>query len=337
MRKIINFFWRRKILLAALLIVLGYGIWSFVISPSRGPQNSFKVERGTVSEELVLTGQVKAAEHANLSFQTSGELAWVGVSEGEVVKKGQNLANLDSKIPYESYEISVSDLRAAEASLDNVYDQVQGHDRDETFAQRDLRTAAEVRRDKSYRALEIAKKNLANFYLTAPFPGIISSVTYPFTGIFIPLSQGVIEIVNPESLYFEVSADQTEVVELKEGMKVKIILDSFPTEEVGGVVSYVGYTPVSGEVGTVYKVKIAFTNSGNLSKFRVGMGGDAKLVLTEKEGVLFAPPEFITSDATGKYILVGPQKKKVYIETGLEGEDKVEIEGEINEGDTLYD
>ena len=57
MRKIINFFWRRKILLAALLIVLGYGIWSFVVSPSRGPQNSFKVERGTVSEELVLTGQ----------------------------------------------------------------------------------------------------------------------------------------------------------------------------------------------------------------------------------------------------------------------------------------
>src|SRR3990172_3321159 len=278
MRKIINFFWRRKILLFAILIVVGYALWRLVIIPSRGPQNSFKVEKGTVSEELVLTGQVKAAEHVNLSFQTSGELAWVGVSEGEVVKKGQNLANLDAKIPYENYEISVSDLRAAEASLDNVYDQVQGHDSDETFAQRDLRTAAEVRRDKSYRVLEIAKKNLANLHLTAPFPGIISSVTYPFTGIFVSLSQGVIEIVNPESLYFEVSADQTEVVELKEGMKVKIILDSFPNEEVAGVVSYVGYTPVSGEVGTVYKVKIAFTNSGNLNKFRVGMGGDAKLV-----------------------------------------------------------
>ena len=337
MRKIINFFWRRKILLAALLIVLGYGIWSFVISPSRGPQNSFKVERGTVSEELVLTGQVKAAEHANLSFQTSGELAWVGVSEGEVVKKGQNLANLNSKIPYENYEISIADLRAAEASLDNVYDQVQGHATDETFAQRDLRTAAEVRRDKSYRAQEIAKKNLANFYLTAPFPGIISSVTYPFTGIFIPLSQGVIEIVNPDSLYFEVSADQSEVVDLKNGMKVRIILDSYPSEEVDGEVTYIGYTPISGEVGTVYKVKIAFTNSGNLSKFRVGMGGDAKLVLTEKEGVLFVPPEFITSDSTGKYVLVGPQKKKVYIETGLEGEERVEIDGAINAGDTLYD
>ena len=36
-------------------------------------------------------------------------------------------------------------------------------------------------------------------------------------------------------------------------------------------------------------------------------------------------------------MLVGPQKKKVYIETGLEGEERVEIDGAINAGDTLYD
>ncbi|OGM15505.1 hypothetical protein A2V56_01620 [Candidatus Woesebacteria bacterium RBG_19FT_COMBO_42_9] len=337
MRKIINFFWRRKILLAALLIVIAYGIWSFIISPKKDVRLSYQVQKGTVAEELVLTGQVKAAEHAFLSFQSSGELAWLGVAEGEVVKKGQRLANLDTKIPYETFESAVAELRGTQASLDNVYDQVQGHATDESFAQRDLRTSAEVRRDKSYRALEIAKKNLSNLYLTAPFPGIVSSVTYPFTGIFIPLSQGVIEVVNPDSLYFEVSADQTEVAQLKNGVKVKIILDAYPSEEVDGVVSYVGYTPISGEVGTVYKVKIAFTEAYDLTKFRVGMGGDAKLILTEKENVLFAPPEFISSDATGKYIFVGPQKKKVYIETGIEGEDRVEIVSGISAGDTIYD
>jgi len=100
----------------------------------------------------------------------------------------------------------------------------------------------------------------------------------------------------------------------------------------------VGLTPKEGETGTVYKVNISFSETSfDIQKYRVGMSGDAKLILNNKENVLYAPPSFINSDVKGKYVLVGPKKRKVYIETGIENEDRVEIIDELKEGDTLYD
>lgn len=47
---------------------------------------TYKVKRQTLSESLTFSGSVDAQEKATLRFQTSGRLAWVGVTEGDVVK-----------------------------------------------------------------------------------------------------------------------------------------------------------------------------------------------------------------------------------------------------------
>src|SRR3989304_658942 len=240
---------KKKIIIvigAVILIFISYKLWG----GKTENQESVKVQKGDVAEELILSGELKALEHAKLTFQSSGELSAVYVKEGEAVKKGQTLAKLDTKVLYETYERAVADLRDAQASLDKVYDEVKGHDKDESLTQRETRTTAEVARDKAYRSLEIAKENLANGAIRAPFDGIVSQVAYPFNGINTTSAQTQIEIVNPATLYFEVSADQTEVKDVKEGMKSLIILDAFSDESFEGNVSYVGLTPKEGETGT---------------------------------------------------------------------------------------
>ena len=67
------------------------------------------------------------------------------------------------------------------------------------------------------------------------------------------------------------------------------------------------------------------------------MSGDAKFILSEKENVLFVPPEFVKTDTTGKYVNLTKKNNKKYIEVGIESEDKVEIKGDVNEGDIVYD
>jgi len=67
------------------------------------------------------------------------------------------------------------------------------------------------------------------------------------------------------------------------------------------------------------------------------MGGDAKFVLSEKEGVLYVPPEFVNSDVNGKYVNLDKGNNKRYVEVGIEGEDRVEIIGDVKEGDVVYD
>jgi len=67
------------------------------------------------------------------------------------------------------------------------------------------------------------------------------------------------------------------------------------------------------------------------------MTGDARFALSEKSDVLYVPPQFINSDKNGKYLRLGRKNNKVYIETGIEGEERVEVIGDTKEGDIVYD
>ena len=339
-KSLIQRIWARKKLLAviAVLIVGWIGYQRFVVFPRKAEIETARVEKGEVKEELVLSGEINADEYAKLSFPTSGQLAWVGVKEGDLVKKGQALSKLDTTTLNTTYQQAKATLREEEATVENIHDQVKGHSGDETFSQKDTRTAAEVAKDKAYEAYIAAEYNLRNAVLYSPFTGIITYLAHPFSGVNVLFSETQVEVINPNTIYFDVTADQNEVIDLSVGQKVAIILDSIPDEELEGEVVFVSYAPKAGEAGTVYKIKVKFVkDSFDITKYRIGMSGDAEFILDQKDEVFFAPPRFIKSDRNGKYVQLGGKNNKVYLETGLEGEDRIEIIGDVKEGDTLYD
>jgi RND family efflux transporter MFP subunit len=328
---------RRHIILIIAVLVGSVVVWQRAGSRDKTVTTG-EVKRGNVYEEMVLSGKINADEYVSLSYPVSGKVAWVGVREGDKVKKGQALGKLDTVSLNAAYQQALANLRAAEATVENVHDQVKDNDNDETFAQKDTRTTAEVAKDKAYEAVKIAQDNLRNATIYSPFDGIVTSVSAPFAGINVVAGEKHFEVINPKTIYFEVIADQTEVVRLKEGQKAYIILDAYPQEEMTGTISFISFTPLPGEVGTSYKIKINFTSGIDLdlNKFRVGMGGDVKFILSSAENVLFLPSRFIKSDSNGKYVNLGKRNNKVYVETGLEGEDVVEIKSGLKEGDIVY-
>lgn len=336
--KIKSFLFSRKVLWLLAAMALAIILIPRVISNSKNKSvATSEIKKGKVEEELILSGEVKADKFAELYFQSSGKIAWIGVEEGQKVVKGQTLAKLDTVKLSADLQRAYADLREAQATLDKVHDDVKGHSADETFTQRESRTTAEVANDKAYDAVTKAQEDLRNATLYAPFPGIVSFVANSSPGINIIYTQKQLEVVDPSTLYFEVSADQTEVTSLALGKKVTVVLDSFGDEEFGAEVAYIGYTPKTGETGTVYKIKVILLESLDSAEVRVGMTGDAVFILSEKEDVLYVAPKFLNTDSKGTYLKVGSPKNKVYIETGLEGEEKVEVVGNLKEGQLLYD
>lgn len=330
---------RKKLLAIIVVVLLAASFFARrALFPSTEGFEEARVEKGTVREELVLSGEIKAEQHASLSFLTSGELDYVGVSEGQEVKKGEVLARLNTTILYQTYLSAEADLRRYDASRDKTYDDVQGHSEDESFSQIETRTVAETNRDKAYRAYVAAQQNLAYATLRAPFDGVVASITHPYTGVNTSLTESQIEIVNPKTIIFEVSADQGEVNQISKGQKVIVILDSFSEEEYEGEVGFIGLTPKAGEAGAVYEVKVSFLDANlDANKLRVGMTGDAKFVLSQKADVLFVPSAFVNTDAKGDYMNMGKTNNKVYVEVGLEGEERTEIKSGVKEGDVIYD
>lgn len=331
-QKLGKWFW---VIIVVLILAVG-GFFFFSRKSANG--TTTVVQKGEVKEELILTGSVKADKHVVLYFPTGGKIAGVYVKEGEWVKRGRALTALDRTILNSVYQQALNTQKSYQATAEQVVDSVKDHKSDETFTQKATRTAAEVARDNAYDAVKAAEYNLKNATLYAPFEGLITSLPFPSPGVNVMLTDPQVELLDPASIYFEVEADQSEVINISEKQKVAIVLDSYRDKEFEGVVSFVGFTPKAGEAGTVYKVKVEMTGS-DLAEIlpRIGMTGDAKFILSQKEDSLYVPPKYIHSDKDGKYVLLGGKNKKVRVTIGAEGEERVEITSGVKEGDVLYD
>lgn len=337
MKKIGVFLKKRwKLSLVLFLIIVG-GIWYF----SRNIGKDLKtttIQKGTIAEELILSGTVNATNYAQLAFETSGKIVYVGVKEGDEVKKGKLLSKLDTTLLNSEYQKAMSDRRYTQANVENVHDQVKDNDETESYAEKDIRTYSEIANDKAWENVIKAKRSLDGASLFAPFNGIVTSVAYPFSGVNVMATIAQIELIDPTTMYMFVLADQTEVTKLSVGQKAKIILDSFDDQAFEGKIETISFTPVAGESGSSYSVKVSFVGVDLLtSRFKIGMTGDIKFVIAERDDVLFVPSGFVNSQKGEKYVRTNPKNGKVYVEIGLESEDDTQITGDIHEGQTLYD
>ena len=332
----ISFISKKKKLAVAVIVLFLMIILLPKLFTKNEKENTTVIQKGTVSEQLVLSGEIKATEDVDLYFPTSGKITWIGVKEGQIVKKWQALAKLDTTQLNADYQKALADLRSAETSVQKIHDDLKDHSSDETFAQKETRTIIEVAKDKAYESVKKAEQNLKDSTLISPFSGIVTYIANPFSNVYVLFSQKQIEIVNPETIYFEVTADQTEVGSIFAGQKAQIILDSFSNNTFEGEVENISYTPKENETSTVYVIKVKFINLPfEKEKLRIGMSGDIKFILASKENVLWISPKFINSDTKGKYVIIGKNRK--YIETGLENEDQIEISGDVNERDLVTD
>jgi len=312
-------------------------IWFITSKNNQKDIKTAEVKRGAIAEEMILSGTISAKNYAKLAFESSGKIVYVGVSEGDSVKKGKLLTKLDTTLLNSEYQKALSDLRYYEANVEYVHDQVKGNDDDETFAQKDTRTYSEVNKDKAYENMIKAKRNLDGASLYAPFDGIVTFLANPFSGINILSTTTQVEIIDPSTTYFAVVADQTEVTKIQLNQSVTIILDAFEDKEFKGIVDNISFTPLSSESSS-YLIKVKFDGVDfENSSFKMGMTGDAKFITSKKDSVLYIDSSFVNSDKKGKYVRTNSKNGKVYIETGLESEDFTEVIGSISEGQVLYD
>lgn len=331
----ISGFLRRKRLIAVFLMVIVAAFFFLRSRNGNGKLEVALVERGIVQEELLLTGEVKAREYSALQFNTPGTISWVGVKVGDKVKRGQALMKLDTTRLNSAYQIARANYRAAEANAQEVLDALKNKDSDETFSEKNMRTAAEAARDRAWDALLSAQKDLSDATLIAPFDGVVTILNSESPGVNIMAGVPQVILVNPESMYFEVSADQTEVSMLKPGAKAEVIIDAFPDDLVSATVTFVSIAPDTTEAGTVYPVRLLL--EGDTLKYRIAMAGDAKFVVSQRSDVLYVPSGFVNSDSKGSYVLTEGGKNKKYVVVGIEGEDRTEIKEGIDVGEEVFD
>lgn len=327
-----------KIITLLIIVLIVY--WRYNAYQNGGIKvETQKVSYGNLIESVDASGEVAADKSANLAFQTAGEVKELNYKEGDTVKKGDIIAKLDTTLLYDSYLTAEATLRASQASLDYVYDQVQGHENDESYSQRDTRTTAETTKDKAYWAFVTAQKNLNGAYIKSPYDGILTQVPdniYPGAYVSVP-STSTFQVVGPETTYFKADVNEGDIYKFTSGAKADITLDAYPDEVFEGQVYGLNFVSVTTSTGgTAYQVMITLPENDNL-KYKVGMNGDAEVILTKKDHILTVPINATVEENDKTYVwkVENRHAKKTEITTGISSTNDIEVLSGLNENDVV--
>jgi len=226
------------------------------------PQMVTSVERGDLKKTVSTSGYLQAADEKALIFSLNGEIEEVLISEGKRVTEGEALVRLEKNQQELDY------LKAK-----NTYELIKTSGSESEINEQELN-------------FQIAKKNLEDTTLKAPFSGLITDVSVK-SGDFIGSGNEVAYIIDDSSYEIEVAVNEIDSLEIKVGQEVIIILDAFQGREFSGRVKEIhNYTQnVNGVVTLPVTVQLDKADK----QFKPGFSALVEIIIGRAEGELLVP------------------------------------------------
>jgi membrane fusion protein (multidrug efflux system) len=284
--------------------------------------------RGPISRRITLPSfRILPYQSATLYAKVSGYLKAISVDKGDLVKRGQLLA-----------EIEVPELQADEAEFKAEANVARGNYERMAQARKsspdlvipetvdDLRGKAEVAEAKLQRTralLEFAK-------LTAPFSGVITA-RFVDQGAFIPAATAgstpqnaaLLTVMDLSRLRVQVYVPETEVPFIRVGLPVTLALDEFPGRTFQGSVSRFANALDEGTKTMLTEIDLE-NPSGVL---RAGMYASVKMEVERKPSALLLPSDAVSFEKAGTfvYLVANGVVHKTPVKTGFRDGANVEV------------
>jgi HlyD family secretion protein len=332
-----------------------------VVLKKTGGSNLKEVEVQTV-EQHVITPTILAS--GNLTYQTEirmvsevmGRVKSLHVKEGDNVKQGDLLVQLDPATvqaqvdqlgaSLEQSRLAIQRQRLNAETLETKWKRYQqlrangvvdANTFDELTTQRDQ---AKIELNSSQQMslqteaqLKQAREQLAKTALRAPISGRVTQLTIKIGETAVPSATSIagsdlLTIADTSNLYAEVNVNETDVARVVPGQKAKIVPAAFPDKSWSGVVETVAVSPrqVQGQ-GKSYPVKIRLDASKEL-QFHTGMSCRAEIETRGSDAALAVavPVQAVQyEDSTGEsqaqqasvFVVEGDRARKKPIETDI--------------------
>ena len=359
---------KNKKLVAVALIILVVAIFGARRFIGKEEQSQFitsQVERATLVNSIQASGSVINAGQQIVVTDATGVVKNVFVKDGDKVKKGDKLAEIEldqegaqqNASAYSSYISAANSLNSANnsyrsslASLAVVYDEIKGHDDDETLEMKETRTKAEVANDNAYDSIKSAEAKLSSAWLdygsstpiiTAPTSGKISDLMVAPGMVISPVtgeggdSHKLFSIITGQEALVSISVSEIDISQIDTGQKVIIVVDAIADKTFTGKVVGLDRTGSVTQGVVNYFSLIALDTSDKA--LLPNMSVTVEIILSSKPNVLVVPAGAI-SQFQGQAIvrvLVNGQPQEREVEIGLTTPTQVEILNGLEEGETV--
>lgn len=146
-------------------------------------------------------------------------------------------------------------------------------------------------------SLQKAQNELEEATITSPIDGQVVELNYKTGDIIVDNDDPVAVILNPETLFVEVAAEEADVSKLVVGQKAVATFDALDGVELEGEISFISLTSNTSNNGIVtYEVRVLINNPNSASseqasgqQIREGMTASIEFVAQEVKDVLTVP------------------------------------------------
>ena len=290
---------------------------------------------------VALSGDVEAWRSANVGFMVPGLVVSVGPREGDVVRAGQILAELDPR----DYELNLEMAAAQRERAEDEHRRAEALFAQKAVPENDFHKAATALR--LARAQEaMAAKKLADSKIAAPMSGILAR-----RGVEPGEQAGpgfpVFTLMQIDPVQVRVGVPEAEIARVQPGQRAVVTIPSLGRASFEGRVRLVGIA--ADPASRTYLVKVEVANSDG--QIRPGMIAEVRVETDSRVEALTLPAEAVVRDVDGitRVFVYNPEEERVYarrvgvgtaygqeieIREGLAGDELVVIGGQhrVREG-----
>jgi RND family efflux transporter MFP subunit len=300
------------------------------------------VERRDLVEALVVRGAITALpnQDVKLAAQVPGRVTAMPVAEGDAVRAGQVVAEIET-LPLEDQQRQArAALSQAKAAVENARLNLA---RSERLLERGIAAGKEVEDaraqaatadaglEEAQAALATADRQLARTHLTSPISG---QVVRRFVGVGEQVdgtaAQPLLEVANVDQVEVAAHVGAEQLGRVRVGQPAAIVSDAWPDRTFEGTL--VAIAPAIDPATNTALVRIRVKNPERLLK--VGMFAQTRIGLQQKKGVLAVPPSAVSKGDAGAavYVVAGDEATRTPVELGLETPEAVEIVSGVKQG-----
>lgn len=336
---------KKKIFIAVgIIIVIGVIIALNVLPKKEGQEVEVTVvTRGEIVSMVTASGELRAKSQIDISAEMIGKIKRVHYTEGDYVKKGALVIELDDVKANATRKLAQAQLKQAE----------QAYDRGMQLFQKQLIA------QESFEKVELSYETARAQYEQAHDTYMKTKIYAPIAGKIMKLNveegetammgtmniQGTVlmTIADMSSMIAVVTIDETDVPQVKIDQPVEVIADALPDSMYPGTVTRVGLMPITSQLTTEkvtdFEVEIELKEFSPM--LRPGMNVKVEITTDEKADVFVIPIQ-----ASGKRKIDEEMSETVFlvhegkayltkVETGIASDTELEILSGLIEGDTI--
>lgn len=265
------------------------------VAPERIPIKAFRTAKKDFQDTLSVLGTVRGYTEIEMKFETQGVISSFSFREGDEVKQGETIAQLDPKDAQLKIDFNREKLNVAEKELAIADKKLEVHQGLFDVGAIIQARLDEVRLEKEKAAASVeqtrvelasAQQDMEKIYLRAPQDAVVGKREVD-AGEFVTSNDKAVTLLDVSSVYVDVGIIERDIAKVKLGQTATVKVDAYPQVTMNGRMDNI-FPLIEGKSRTL-TARIKVENPGG--KLLPGMFARCAVTIYEKKGAIVVPGE----------------------------------------------